>query len=281
MKKKMKKILLLSFCCLCLISLMMAQNAKDTLTLKIPEKQDPAEVAKKLANPVANLISVPFQNNTDVGIGENHNGYKNTLNVQPVIPIKLSKKLNLITRYILPVVSQKNITGDSTSQAGLGDLNISAFFSPAEAKKGFVWGLGPVFLVPTATDELLGSKKFSIGPSALALFQTHGMTIGALVSQTWSVAGDEERSDVNFLFMQPFFTYNWKSGAGLGIMGEITQNWEAGSTTAYIIPTVSGVTRIGKQLVSLLIGPRIQVASPDKNGAVFGVRAMLIFVFPK
>ena len=162
-----------------------------------------------------------------------------------------------------------------------GDATISAFFSPSEAKNGFVWGAGPVFLVPTATDELLGGKKWGIGPSALALLQRHSMTIGALVSQTWSVAGDEDRSDVNFLFMQPFFNYNWKSGAGLGIMGEITQNWEAGSTTAYIIPTVSGVTRIGKQLVSLLIGPRIQVASPNGNGAVFGVRAQLILVFPK
>ena len=277
----MKKILLLSFCCLCLTSLMMAQTAKDSIIVNPPVKHDPGELAKKLANPLAKLISMPFQNNTDVGIGENHNGYKNTLNVQPVIPIKLSKKLNLITRYILPVVSQKNITGDSTSQAGLGDLNISAFFSPAEAKKGFVWGLGPVFLVPTATDELLGSKKFSIGPSALALLQTHGMTIGALVSQTWSVAGDEDRSDVNLLYVQPFFTYNWKSGAGVGFSAEISQNWEGDNTSIFLIPAVLGITRLGKQMIQLLIGPRFQVVSPDKNGAVFGVRAQFVLVFPK
>jgi len=258
---------------------MMAQNAQDSedsLTVKIHPKQDPAELAKKLANPVASLISVPFQNNTDVGIGED-NGYKNTTNFQPVIPITLSKKLNLITRYIIPVISKRK----GSSQAGLGDATISAFFSPSEAKNGFVWGAGPVFLVPTATDELLGGKKWGIGPSALALLQRHSMTIGSLVSQTWSVAGDEERSDVNFLYMQPFFNYNWKSGAGLGISAEITQNWEASSTTAYIIPAVSGVTRIGKQIVSLLIGPRIQVASPDGNGADFGIRAQFVLVFPK
>jgi hypothetical protein len=260
---------------------MMAQNAQDSLTKKTAVVHDPAELAKKLANPVASLINVPFQNNTDVGIGEDHDGYKNTLLVQPVIPITLSKKLNLITRYIFPVVSQKNITGKGTSQAGLGDATISGFFSPSEAKNGFVWGVGPVFLVPTATNEFLGGKKFGIGPSALALLQKHGMTIGALASQTWSVAGDEDRSDVNFLFLQPFFNYNWKSGAGLGISGEITQNWEASSTTAYIIPAVSGVTRIGKQIVSLLIGPRIQVASPNGNGADFGIRAQFVLVFPK
>ena len=277
----MKKILLILLCSLCLTFSMLAQSAQDSLTRKTPVKQDPAELAKKLSNPVASLISVPLQNNTDVGIGDDHDGYKNTLNVQPVVPITLSKKLNLITRYIFPFVSQKNITGEGTSQAGLGDATISAFFSPSEAKNGFVWGAGPVFLVPTASNEFLGGKKFGIGPTALALLQTHGMTIGALVSQTWSVAGDEDRSDVNFLYMQPFFNYNWKSGAGLGVSGEITQNWEAGNTTAFITPAVSGVTKLGKQIVSLLIGPRIQVASPDGNGAAFGVRAQLVFVFPK
>jgi len=261
---------------------MMAKNAQDSL--QVPEteaaKANAGEVAKKLANPIANLISMPLQNNTDVGIGE-YNGYKNTLNVQPVIPITLSKKLNLITRYIFPIVSQQNVTGEGTSQSGLGDATISAFFSPTESKNGFTWGAGPVFLVPTAANEFLGGKKFGIGPSALGLLQTHGMTIGALVSQTWSVAGDEDRSDVNFLFVQPFFAYNWKSGAGLGIGSEITQNWEKGSTTAYIIPMVNGVTKLGKQVVQLLIGPRIQVASPDGNGADFGIRAAITFVFPK
>lgn len=277
----MKKNLAFSIFFISLSALMMAQQtAKDTLK-PAPAANDAAELAKKLANPVASLISLPFQNNTDVGIGDDHDGYKNTLNVQPVIPITLSKSLNLITRYIIPVVSQKNITGEGTSQAGLGDATISAFFSPSEAKNGFVWGAGPVFLVPTATNEYLGGKKLGIGPSALALLQRHNMTIGALVSQTWSVAGDEERSDVNFLYMQPFFNYNWKSGAGLGISGEITQNWEASSTTAYIIPAVSGVTRIGKQIVSLLIGPRILVASPNGNGADFGIRAQFVLVFPK
>ena len=277
----MKKNLAFSIFFFSLSALMMAQQtAKDTLK-PAPAANDAAELAKKLANPVASLISLPFQNNTDVGIGDDHDGYKNTLNFQPVIPITLSKKLNLITRYIIPIVFQKNITEKGTSQAGLGDATISAFFSPAEAKNGFVWGAGPVFLVPTATNEFLGGKKFGIGPSALALLQKHGMTIGALVSQTWSVAGDEDRSDVNFLYMQPFFNYNWKSGAGLGISGEITQNWEASSTTAYIIPAVSGVTKLGKQIVSLLIGPRIQVASPNGDGADFGIRAQLVFVFPK
>ncbi len=241
---------------------------------------DPAELAKKLANPVASLISLPFQNNTDVGIGD-YNGSKNTLNIQPVIPIKLSAKLNLISRMVLPVVSQHNITGkDGEQQSGLSDALVSAFFSPAEPKNGVVWGAGPAFLVPTATNDLLGTKKFGIGPTALLLKQANGWTYGALVNQIWSVAGDEKRADVNQMYLQPFLVKNWKSGAGVGLNAEMTQNWEASTTSIFIIPSVSGVTKLGKQIISLAVGPRIQVAAPNGNKADFGVRAALTFVFP-
>jgi hypothetical protein len=238
------------------------------------------EVAKKLANPVASLISVPFQNNLDVGIGDN-NGARNTLNIQPVIPIKLSARMNLITRVILPVVAQFNITGEGTSQSGLGDALLSGFFSPTPGKSGWIWGAGPAILIPTATNDYLASKKLGVGPTALALKQTNGWTFGALANQVWSVVGNEDRSDVNQLFLQPFLNYNWKSGAGLGVNAEITENWEANTTNAYINPTISGVTKLGKQVVSLVIGPRLHVAAPDGARANFGVRAVITLVFPK
>ncbi len=163
----------------------------------------------------------------------------------------------------------------------MSDALISAFISPAEAKNGLVWGAGPVFLVPTATDNLLGTKKFSVGPTALILKQTHGWTIGGLVNQIWSVAGDVDRSEINQLYVQPFLNYNWKSGAGLGVSGEITQNWEANTTTVYIVPSISGITKLGSQIVSLAIGPRIQATAPDGVASAFGVRAAIVFVFPK
>lgn len=245
-----------------------------------PAASDAAELAKKLANPVASLISVPFQNNTDVGIGDN-NGSRNTLNIQPVIPIKLSEKLNLISRVVLPVISQHDVTGEGTYQSGLGDAVLSAFFSPAEAKNGLIWGVGPALLIPTATNNILGTKKFGVGPTALILKQTHGWTIGALANQIWSIAGDANRSDVNQLFLQPFLNYNWKSGAGLGGNAEITQNWQASTTSVFINPTLSGITKLGTQIVSLAIGPRIQVAAPTGNKSALGIRAAVNFVFPK
>jgi hypothetical protein len=249
-----------------------AQNEKPAVSAE--------ELAKKLSNPVAALISVPFQNNTDVGIGQ-YNGSRNTLNFQPVIPISLSPKLNLITRYIVPIISQRDITGDGTSQNGLGDAVVSAWFSPSEAKNGLVWGVGPVFLVPIATNDFFASKKFGVGPTALVLKQFNGWTVGGLVNQIWSVAGDANKNDINQMFIQPFMSYNWKSGAGLGLSSEITQNWTSSSTTAYLIPSITAVTKLGPQIVSLGIGPRLQIAGPNGVISDFGVRASVTFVFPK
>ncbi len=263
------------FVTLLLVTRSLAAFAQDT-----PASSDAAELAKKLANPVASLISMPFQNNTDVGIGA-YNGTRNTLNIQPVIPIKLSSNLNLIARVVLPLVSQYDITSDGSSQVGLGDAVASAFISPAEAKNGLVWGAGPAFLVPVATNDFLGTKKFGVGPTALILKQANGWTYGALVNQIWSIAGDANRADVNQMFLQPFLNYNWKSGAGLGGNAEITQNWQASTTSVFINPTISGITKLGTQIISLAIGPRIQVVAPDGSKSAFGVRAALVFVFPK
>ncbi|CAN1490507.1 hypothetical protein MCETHM1_00181 [Flavobacteriaceae bacterium] len=242
--------------------------------------QSAADLAKKLSNPVASLISVPFQNNTDVGIGA-YNGSRNTLNFQPVIPISLSPSLNVITRVVLPIITQQNITAPGVKQTGLSDAVVSAFFSPAEAKNGLTWGVGPAILVPTATEKLLGTEKLGVGPTAILLKQANGWTYGALVNQIWSVAGSKDRADVNQMFIQPFVTYNWKSGAGAGGNFEITQNWEGNDTAVYFNPTISGLTKLGTQMVQLAVGPRIPVSVPAGSRPDFGIRAVLNFVFPK
>jgi hypothetical protein len=251
-----------------------------TVNAQDKPEESAADLARKLSNPIASLISVPFQNNTDVGIGE-FNGSRNTLNFQPVIPISLSPKLNMITRLVLPIISQQDISAPGVNQSGLSDATISALFSPAEAKNGLTWGVGPIFLVPTATDKFLGTEKFGVGPTAIVLKQQNGWTYGALVNQIWSVAGNSDRTDVSQMFVQPFFVYNWQSGAGLGGNFEITQNWEGNSTSAYFNPTISGITQLGNQKVQLVVGPRIPVSIPEGSRPDFGIRAVISFVFPK
>ena len=263
------------FCCITLNSITVNAQEKPAASADAA-----AALAKKLANPVASLISLPFQNNTDIGIGQ-YNGSRNTLNIQPVIPLTLSPKLNLITRIVMPIVTQYNVTGPNTQQSGLSNFVASAFFSPSDSKNGITWGIGPAFLLPTTTNDLLGTNRTAIGPTAVLLKQTNGWTIGALINQLWSGSGTVPAYEVNQMFLQPFLTYNWKSGAGLGGTFEWTQAWITNTTSIYFMPNISGVTRLGNQIVSLSVAPRIPIAVPSASRPNFGVRAALVLVFPK
>ena len=158
---------------------------------------------------------------------------------------------------------------------------MSGFFSPAKTKKGFTWGAGPIFLVPLATNDYLGTEKFGIGPTAVALKQSKGWTVGALINQIWSVAGSSNREDVNQMFLQPFIVYNFKSGAGIGGNSEITANWQGNSTTAYLNLFISAVTKLGNQTIQVLVGPRVPLAAPEGGKPDFGWRAQLVFLFPR
>lgn len=273
----MKNLILTFVFGLLLTTLAIAQQKSKPDTAKAGSAE---ELAKKLSNPVASLVSVPFQNNTDWGIGPN-NGSKNTLNFQPVVPIALNPNVNMIVRVILPIVTQQDIIGPGTSQTGLSDITATAFFAPSNPKNGLIWAIGPAFLIPTGTSKYLGTQKFGLGPSGLILKQQRALTYGMLANQIWSVVGSSDRSPVNQLFLQPFITHNWKSGAGLGVNAELTENWHAGTFTGFINPLVSGVTKLGTQTVQLGLGPRIPIAGPDGAKSDFGIRAVFTLVFPK
>jgi hypothetical protein len=235
------------------------------------------ELADKLANPVASLISVPLQNNLSYGIGP-FNGSKYTINVQPVIPFKLSDNLNLITRYIVPIVDQRDITGENTHQFGLSDATVTAFLAPKSEK--LIYGFGPAFLVPISTDKLLGTEKFGIGPSVLIMHQGKGLSVGFIANQIWSVAGNKDRGDFNQFYTQIFLSHSYKSGASLGVNAEITQNWEGNTTNISLNPSIGAVTKLGSQVVQFAVMPLIPIDGPSSSRPDWGLRAVVALVFP-
>jgi hypothetical protein len=243
-----------------------AQESADTL-------------AKQLSNPVASLISVPLQYNVDFEIGP-ENGTRHTLNVQPVIPYSLNEDVNLITRVIMPVIYQDDVFGDSGSQFGLGDTTPSLFFSPKEEVNGWIVAAGPVFLLPTATDELLGSEKWGAGPTTLALKQTAGgWTYGALVNHIWSFAGEDDRSDISNTFIQPFLARQFPGARTATLNLESSYDWIGEQWNVPVNLVYSKVGKWGRQMVSWAGGVRYYVEAPD-GGAEWGIRLVVTLLFP-
>ncbi len=240
-----------------------------------------SELAKQAQNPVANLISLPLQNNTNFDIGPDDET-QNIFNIQPVWPFEISDSFNLITRTILPVVSQPDIfTGGEGRINGLGDTIFTGFLSPRNSKT-LIWGAGPVFLLPTATDDALGADKWGAGPSAVLVAMPGRWVIGSLFNNVWSFAGSGDR-DVNLFTWQYFVNYNMANGWYLNTAPIITANWEADSDNTWTVPFGAGIGRIfkiGRQPINALAAGYYNAVSPD-SGADWQLRLQIQFLFPK
>jgi hypothetical protein len=258
----------------------MASDAKSVEQMN--EEQSAEALAKKLANPVAALISVPFQLNYDADIGPLDEGERWTLNIQPVVPLSIGEDWNLISRTILPVISQDDIFPGAGSQDGIGDILQSLFFSPkAPTDSGWIWGVGPVLLFPAGSDDLLTTDKWGAGPTAVALRQQGPLTYGLLTNHVWSYAGEDERADVNATFIQPFFFYTTKTAVSFILQTETSYDWEAEQWSVPIHLIVTKVSKLGGQMFSWGGGVRYWADSPDNGPEGFGGRVILTLLFPK
>lgn len=261
------------------------------------------DLQKATQNPVASLISVPIQNNSNFGIGP-YDRTQNVLNIQPVIPVKLTPDLNLIVRWIAPIIYQP-APGTADLQVyginkgtpayfaaldvqqhaaigGFGDMTPTFFFSSSKPHK-VILGAGPVFVLPTATSKVLGQGKFSIGPSVVAMVQPGHWTVGTLVNNAWSVAGDSSRSDVNQMTLQYFVNYNLQKGWYLSSAPIIAANWKGSSGNVWTVPFGGGVgrvTRLGFQPVNISAQFYGNAAYPT-SGSPWSMRLAIAFLFPK
>ena len=244
-------------------------------------EDQPGDLQKATQNPISSLISVPLQNNSNFGVGP-LDRTQNVLNIQPVIPVQVSEKWNLITRTIVPLIYQPDVIQRNLGVMGLGDINPTFFLSPAKPGK-LIWGIGPSFILPTATNRVLGQGKWSAGPSVVALVQPGHWTIGALVNNVWNFAGRSDKPAVNQMLLQYFINYNLKKGWFTVLAPIITANWKASRGNVWTVPFGGGIGRImkfGTQPVNLSVQFYGNATHPAGTSP-WSMRMQLAFLFPK
>jgi hypothetical protein len=265
---KMKKSILTA-CFACIFMLFAVVN--------LQAQESDEELAQAAANPLADMMSFPFQNNMDLGLGE-YNRTRNVLNIQPVIPLAGGK---IITRTIFPVVWLPDISAESGSySSGLSDTQFTAFYVPP-AKGNLMWGPGMVMEIPTG-GEKRGSQKWSIGPSVVALAQPGPWTLGILANNVWSVAGNSERDSVSKGLINLFLVRQLGGGLYVNSVPIITVNWKAPEGQKWIVPMGAGVGklfRLGKLPVNAQVGAYYNLIKPD-IGPKWQVRVQVQLILP-
>jgi hypothetical protein len=241
------------------------------------------ELAKLAQNPIGNLISLPFQNNTNLNFGPDK-GTQNILNIQPVIPISVDKDWNVITRTIMPVIWMPSLGPDTPAKSGFGDIQLSAFLSPANPGH-WIWGVGAITQIPTNSSEEFGNKNWGLGPTFVVLHLDHGSpwVYGVLINNVWSLTSDKQGGSYNDGLIQPFVNYNFPEGFYLTSAPILTVDWKADSGQQWTVPLGGGVGKIfhlGKLPVNTQISAYYNVAKPD-FGANWQIRAQVQLMFPK
>lgn len=253
--------------------------AQDPPPAAAAAQNEGAELAKKLSNPIADLVSVPFQFNWAQGVGPD-DGTRFILNIQPVMPFSLNKDWNMITRVIVPFIGQPSLAAGGVPASGIGDVLTSFFFSPTGGK--ITWGIGPVISLPSTSEPTLGSGKWAAGPTAVVLKQTGPWTVGALWNQVWSFSGRQDRADVSQMFLQPFVAYTTKKAVTLSLNAEAVANWEA-TDHQWTIPinvSIAKLSSFGPFPASYQVGAGIYAAGPE-GGPTWQLRSVIVILLPR
>jgi hypothetical protein len=263
-----------------LATLVVAQDTTASGPQSAPETGD-ARLEKDVQNPVASLTLVPFQNSSNFDAGP-FNRTQNVLDIQPVIPVNLTNDWKVIARIVQPMTWQPYPNQNTGGEYGFGDMAPDFFFSPRHPGK-LMWGIGPAFTIPTATDHVLGQGKFSMGPSAVVLVQPGKWTIVNLVINVWSVAGSGSRPPVNQMVDQYFITRNLKKGWYVTSSPIIAANWNASRGNVWTVPFGGGfgrVQKLGNQPVNWKVEFFGNAVHPQGSSS-WTMRLTLALLYPK
>jgi hypothetical protein len=244
---------------------------------------DVSDQAKQAQNPIADLISVPFQNNTNLNVGPQRSTL-NVLNIQPVVPVSLGADWAVITRTIVPVISEPPLSVDGSRTNGVGDTLFSAFLSP-RASKSWIWGLGPAIQIPTHSNAVLGNNNWGAGPTFVVLHLAAGSpwVYGVLVNNVWSTGSSTFSRSYNNGLMQPFVNYNLGHGTYLVSAPIVTVNWLAPGSQQWTVPMGGGIGQIvhlGKLPLNIQLSGYYNVAHPTE-GPDWQIRTQVQLLFPK
>ncbi len=248
-----------------------------------PQGQSATELNQKLTNPVSDIWALQSQfNNFKLANGH----WNNNWNLQPTLPVGLTRDLNLITRPVLPlynIVPHETAPGQFERTAGLGDLTLSELLSPANSGN-WILAVGPTFIFPTATSEFTGQGKWQAGPGGLFGYRTENFILGAFPLQWWSIGGDSSRPDTSQLNLQPIAALFFGDGWNVGYSGNILANWKASSGDVWTVPAgvnVGKVVKLGPLPVKLQLAVQYMPVHPRNSGQEWNFEVLVTPVIPK
>jgi hypothetical protein len=260
---------------LALVGMLTMNTAFGADEVKLPESA--TELAKEDQNPIARILRVQIEDNVQFGFGPD-NGTLNFLRIQPIFAFGLSKGWSLVGRLLIPIVHQPF----PESADGLGDIVLNLFLTP-NTKGKFIWGVGPAFVFPSATDNILGTEKWSAGPSGVVVYSSGPWVVGLLVNQIWSFAGDSDRQGVSAMTLRPLINYNLPHGWYLTSSPSMAASWKAPNSNRWLVPVGGGFGKafaFGSHGLTTTLEAYAHVLSPA-IGPDWQLRFQLTFLFPK